>query len=176
MLVFKLENLIHRKDKGRNTNYHIAAFDSYEVDGFIKYLFYNGAIHVRNIIFLTLLFLVRYLVFKWVSPFDIVLWLLFIKDCYCVMLQRYNYLRIKICNERLTEKREQRIEKRAQKILANAQGTVDIEQAKADLEFVRQFGKSLSERDCVVISEKDIETLNRLRDLLAVGNIKESVG
>ena len=49
-LVFALQRLIHRKDKGHNINYHIPHQDIESFDAFDKYLFYNGAIHVRNIL------------------------------------------------------------------------------------------------------------------------------
>ena len=49
-LVFQLERFLHRKDRQQNLNYHIASYDPIAIKKFIKYLFYNGAIHVRNVI------------------------------------------------------------------------------------------------------------------------------
>lgn len=163
-LVFRLERFLHRKDKGTNINYHIAAHDPQAVDAFIKYLFYNGAIHVRNLVYLTVVFLLRYVVLGrfslWVDP---LLWLLWLKDVYCVMLQRYNLLRIRQRSRRLKARRDARIDRRVRQAAACPPGP----EAEADLAYVRQLLRQLNERECILIREEDIPTLHRLNALLS---------
>ena len=165
MLVFKLEKFIHRKDKGRNINYHVSSLDGQAVEGFVKYLFYNGAIHVRNIVFFVGLFAVRYAIFQCISAIDILLWLLFIKDVYCVMLQRYNYLRIKNRMDRLAEKERLRIERKAVNY-SKANPYKKREDLQKDLLFVQNMQKRFRERECVFIGEEEIYALKRLGQLL----------
>lgn len=173
ILVFKLEKFIHRKDKGRNTNYHIAAYDPRSVDGFIKYLFYNGAIHVRNMLFMMLVFFARYLVFETCSVVDILLWALFLKDCYCVMLQRYNFLRIQIRNEQIKDKYQRRIERRGRQLIDQKSKVLNDNEMENCLKFVKNFSNSIAERNCIVIGEKDIQILLSLKKMISLEETKE---
>ena len=165
VLVFKLEKAIHRRDKRKNINYHIASYEPQSVDKFIKYLFYNGAIHVRNIIMLLAFFAIRYGLYRAVSPFDIIPLLFFLKDCYCVMLQRYNYLRIKTRLARLQEKRDLRIKRKASQITAML--SYDEEETRQqDLLFVQQMIRNIQEGQSIVLSESETETLYRLKAIM----------
>lgn len=165
ILVFKLEKFIHRKDMGRNINYHVSSFDGRAVEGFVKYLFYNGAIHVRNIVFFVGFFAVRYGIFQSISVADILLWLILIKDVYCVMLQRYNYLRIQCRLDRLAEKERLRIERKAANY-SKANPYKNCEDLQKDLLFVQTMQKRFCERECVFIGEEEIYALKRLGQLL----------
>ena len=108
---FRLEKIVHRKDKGKNTNYHIQKNEVNSLGEFKKYLYYNGAIHTSNLIrgipLLALMFLLN---FKTLSI--IVLSALLLKDAYCVMLQRYNWIK-------LSEKEEIIKSKKALKVINN---------------------------------------------------------
>ena len=101
-LTFKLEKIIHKKDKKQNHNYHILPNNEVfsknctidEMEEFKKKLYYNGSIHVKNLILL-LVSSIFILLFNRISNYFLIANLLFgIKDAYCVMLQRYNYIRI----------------------------------------------------------------------------------
>lgn len=105
--VFKLEKIIHRKDKGKNTNYHIQNNSIESIEEFKKYLYYNGSIHAKNLIkgipLLTLmcLFNCRVLPITLLSA-----WL--VKDAYCVMLQRYNWIKLSEKEALLKERQEKK--------------------------------------------------------------------
>lgn len=108
---FKLEKIVHRKDKGKNTNYHIQKNEVDSLGEFKKYLYYNGTIHTSNLIkgipILALMFIFN---FKILSIITLSAWLL--KDAYCVMLQRYNWIK-------LSEKEELLKTKKTKKVLSN---------------------------------------------------------
>lgn len=172
-LVFLLEKVIHRKDKGKNTNYHIKDNDSRNAKHFIKYLYYNGSIHVRNAAFLSFLIIIKVLLFKASFIFDILLLLNLTKDFYCIMLQRYNYIRInKII--RLQENRENR------KINANslmmekalAEKKIDlsltVEEKQEDLELIGKMKEYLLNFDDICLGEEVVENLQRIRDFLII--------
>ena len=105
---FKLEKIVHRKDKRKNTNYHIQKNEVDSLGEFKKYLYYNGAIHTSNLIRgIPLLVLMSLLDFKVLSI--IVLSTLLLKDAYCVMLQRYNWIKLSEKEELLETKKAKTI-------------------------------------------------------------------
>lgn len=164
-LVFKLEKFIHRRDRGKNVNYHIKTYEPFAINKFIKYLFYNGAIHVRNIAVFLLSVICRYVVFHVVSVIDIFLWLLFLKDCYCVMLQRYNYLRIQERCERIKDKQKKRIAAKAD-VLRSASSRYDWTFKESDLDFIKNLRRCIEEGKCIEISSEEVERLTRFSNLL----------
>ena len=113
---FKLEEIIHRKDKGKNINYHIKNSYSIEsVNDFKKFLYYNGTIHVKNVIVGSAILLTLILFFN--NPIAIVpISILTIKDLYCIMLQRFNWIKINDFEERLTSRKEKKINKKIEEI------------------------------------------------------------
>ena len=141
---FRLEKIVHRKDKGKNTNYHIQKNEVNSLGEFKKYLYYNGAIHTSNLIrgipLLALMFLLN---FKTLSI--IVLSALLLKDAYCVMLQRYNWLKINGFEEKLQVRKNKRIERRVEeidkeKIKVNLeQKEIDKNELVAELEKMRNY-------------------------------------
>lgn len=106
--VFKLEKIIHRKDNGKNTNYHIQSNTVDSIGEFKKYLYYNGAIHTSNLIKGIPLLTLMYLFNLRVLPIAL-LSVLLIKDAYCVMLQRYNWIKLSEKEKLLKERQEKKI-------------------------------------------------------------------
>ena len=107
-LTFKLEKLIHKKDKGQNKNYHLKGNGLEAIENFRKYLYYNGFIHVKNSIALIIGLTVFVLTTRfnyYLIPFI----LLLIKDLYCVMLQRYNWIKLSEKEELLEAKKTKTI-------------------------------------------------------------------
>lgn len=144
-VVFKLEKIIHRKDGKKNINYHIKNSNDMEsVDNFKKFLYYNGAIHTKNLIFdipvIILMIMFRY---NLILIVPIMLWS--IKDIYCIMLQRYNWLKINSFEEKLQVRKDKRIERRVEeidkeKIKVNlAQKEIDKNELVAELEKMRNY-------------------------------------
>ena len=124
--VFKLEKIIHRKDGKKNINYHIKNSNDMEsVDNFKKFLYYNGAIHTKNLIF-DIPVIILMIVFKYnlILIIPIMLWL--VKDIYCIMLQRYNWLKINNFEKKLNVRKDKKIERRIEEI--------DKEKIKTNLE------------------------------------------
>lgn len=164
-LVFSLEKLIHRRDHGLNINYHIPRIEVGALDAFIKYLFYNGMIHARNIVFFVFYLLLKIL-FRWdFKIFDIILSLLAVKDIYCVMLQRYNMLRIRYCKEILLKRRERKKEQNIEKLKKHFDMSYDHSYAAADLALLKRIKASIENRENIVLSSEDIVALKRLTDI-----------
>lgn len=108
--VFMLEKIIHRRDKGKNVNYHIKnSNDRKSVDSFKKYLYYNGFIHTKNLI--TGIPIIVFAILCGQNLLFLIPLLLFlIKDIYCVMLQRYNWLKISEFEKKLEIREEKKID------------------------------------------------------------------
>lgn len=147
-LAFKLEKLIHIKDKKKNINYHINdCKDLVSVDKFKKYLYYNGFIHVKNLIFGSVGLALMIILNASVVPV-IALSTLLLKDAYCVMLQRYNWIRITRHEEKLKARERKRIDKvksnidkeKVEEVIIN--NKVNREELIREIQALRNYLKS----------------------------------
>ena len=108
-LVFLLEKLIHFRDKGVNQNYHISNYSLDEIKKFKKFLFYNGRIHIQNSfwivigIILELIFIGNNVILTSVLCEEL------IRNLYCIMLQRYNYIRMNDLENKIIDKKTNKI-------------------------------------------------------------------
>lgn len=147
-LAFKLEKLIHIKDKKKNINYHINdCKDLVSIDKFKKYLYYNGFIHVKNLIFGSVGLALMIILNASVVPV-IALSTLLLKDAYCVMLQRYNWIRIIRHEEKLKARERKRIDKvksnidkeKVEEVIIN--NKVNREELIREIQALRNYLKS----------------------------------
>ena len=147
-LAFKLEKLIHIKDKKKNINYHINdCKDLVSIDKFKKYLYYNGFIHVKNLIFGSVGLALMIILNASVVPV-IALSTLLLKDAYCVMLQRYNWIRITRHEENLKARERKRIDKvksnidkeKVEEVIIN--NKVNREELIREIQALRNYLKS----------------------------------
>lgn len=150
---FMLEKLIHKNDNKKNRNYHVENTTNSEgVDKFKKFFYYNGNIHLRNLVRGSLV-LTGLIVFN-VTPLVIVplsIWLL--KDTYCVMLQRYNWLRVSIYEDKLKEREKRKVDK----VKDNCYNDETIRKIKEKEELLKSI-KAL--RECLVNSYTDVNLVN----------------
>lgn len=168
-LAFELERLIHRNDRRKNANYHISAQTPGGLAAFQKYLLYNAAIHARGILLVGILLLIKWSLWGFTWYFDALLLLLAVQDGYCIMLQRYNYLRIRQRMRVLEEKREEKLRSRAAVLTAHLQNTqYDKAEAREDLAFLNRIRQCIRTRDNLVLSEGDLNRLASLQQLLGV--------
>lgn len=195
-LAFKLEKLVHIKDKKQNHNYHInpdsgkslinCTID--EMEDFKKKLYYNGSIHVKNLIFLTITSLIILIVPTFNKYVLILNLVLAIKDAYCVMLQRYNCIRINSVIEAKRKRMNKAVEKRSNEILElrNRQITSnsDSQEKSANnemlkylelmierddpklLETIVKLINVLDRKDNAIFDKNDLEELMMIREIL----------
>lgn len=166
--VFALEKWIHRKDKGTNINYHIASIDYTATKEFVKYLFYNGSIHVRNIVYYCIFCVIRYSLYPFLHYLDIIPLVFAIKDVYCVMLQRYNYIQIQFRLPRLEALRKAKITRRIEKTVS-AMRHVDYDNSfrQADYQLIQKLRMQVEKGESIVLSDEDREAYERLSHILA---------
>lgn len=166
-LVFRLERFLHRKDRSRNINYHIATYEPTEISAFMKYLFYNGTIHVRNAIFIFLCLSVHFALTHRFGWYNVLPFLFMIKDLYCIMLQRYNYLRITERQARLEEKQNAKIERKAAQIISSGLPNYEQKYAAEDLAFVRKLSECIKNRESIILSESEQQSLLRIKEIMS---------
>ena len=166
-LAFGMERLIHRKDRRKNINYHISAHTPGGLAAFRKYLFYNAAIHAKGILLVGIVLLIKwgFLGFTWY--FDSLLLLLAVQDGYCIMLQRYNYLRIRQRMAVLEQKREEKLRRRGM-LLTDYLRNVKYNKAEAReaLAFINRIRRSIRTGDNLILTEEDMIRLVGLKQLL----------
>lgn len=159
-LTFKLENLIHRKDKGKNKNYHLNGNGIEAIDNFKKYLYYNGFIHVKNSIFLIIGLIVVILTSNfnyYLIPFI----LLLIKDLYCVMLQRYNWIKLNEYKEKLEQRENRKVIKEANKI-KDKEFSNDLDKINIMLEELKKLKDYLTNNGTVSINSDGYKILDEM--------------
>lgn len=159
-LTFKLEKYIHRKDKGTNKNYHLKGKDISAIENFKKYLYYNGFIHAKNSIFLITsltIFILTVGFNYYLIPFI----LLLIKDLYCVMLQRYNWIKLNEYKEKLEQREKRKIEKEAKKIIKKEIPN-DLERIDIMLEELRKLKDYLTNNGTAEINSDGCKILDEM--------------
>lgn len=161
-LVFLLEKIIHRKDKGKNINYHIPNNDISALDAFIKFLFYNGAIHTRNLVIFVVYLSLKFLFSFQIRFYDYILIALAVKDLYCIMLQRYNLLRIQRCKSLMAMRQARKKEAILSEQKKQFHDNYDYSYATVDLDVIKRIKACVSNQETIILSDSDIATLNRL--------------
>ena len=162
-LVFILEKIIHWKDKKQNQNYHFS--NKGKEKDFERYLLYNASIHIRNIVILTGYFFLKAIFWK-LTKGDVIIGLFFLKDVYCVMLQRYNYLRIKDYVKKREKIHDLKIDKQIKRINKNERNIYEVKYKEEDLILVYKLINAIEGKEYLVLTEKDEKSLERLNQLL----------
>lgn len=168
-LVFLLEKFIHRKDGKKNQNYHFTLSSINPMEHFVRFLFFNGSIHFRNICLFAIYCVIKkfYFSFYW---YDAVFLVLFVKDIYCIMLQRYNYLRMIKANLQWERRRKKNINKRIDELLPVFQENYDISNVNQDLELIHRINVAIENKSVVFLNEEDEVILKRLMDVMKKTN------
>lgn len=166
-MVFLLEKIIHKKDKGKNKNYHLDGFGVSSIENFKKFIYYNGTIHVKNIAILLGMLAIILLNSKF-NGFCYAICILMIKDLYCVMLQRYNMIKLNIYEEKLIIRNKKKVEKIKEDLCKEK----ELEKVKEKfndkaklLEDLRNFKKYLENQGNANFSNNN-ETVNYIYEYL----------
>ena len=157
-LVFKLEKFIHRKDGGKNINYHVEKNNVDNYKSFKKYLYYNGNIHVRNVLKEMGTLLVLLMFFNKIAMAILLADIL--KNLYCVMLQRYNYIRINQYVDKKENSYRVKDEKRQEEFAKTEEyqriDDFNLDESISRLDNIKLF---LQGKEDVILTEKDKEIL-----------------
>ena len=177
-LVFILEKIIHFIDHGRNKNYHfnLERFDYLE--DYKKFIVYNASIHIRNIVYIFVYIVIRVIIglinkcFK-IHQIDYILLLLLIKDLYCIMLQRYNYLRIQQYQKFKDKIKKKNIDMYYQ--LYEKSLIIDNEISVEYYNLVTKLIHAIEDKKVIIFNEKEEELLDSLLDHISEDELACSI-
>ena len=103
-----IEKKKHKNTGRRNTNYHLSSYSGTAVEGFYGYLSYNALLHILSLFFCFLIFVLEIFVYTYMSleyidliiqiikVINVFIYLIMILNVYCIMLQRYTAVRLKL--------------------------------------------------------------------------------
>ena len=171
-LVFLLEKIVHLKDKGKNQNYHIDGYNTTSTNKFIKFLFFNGTIHVKNLVIILIYFLIKSILnslnlFSF-EIYDFIILAFGIKDLYCIILQRYNYIRIVLFNYKKKKQKDAQLERKSKRIKENLSNVYDKQFLNKDLELIDRLQYAIQNNEFIEIKETDIDSIDRLSKILSI--------
>ncbi len=93
--VLAFEKFKHRKDGLQNENYHPKGLSCAGLKRFSGYLIYNALLHIISQLFAVLYFVIVIIFKPNLLMLDIAVCIMAVFNFYCIMLQRYIYLKMK---------------------------------------------------------------------------------
>lgn len=107
-LILKFEHIRHRNDNLKNINYRLKENSITSWQSFKGYLLYNAVCHIGSLAFVVVYFVVTWIFGIRYIILDVLMYILTVINLYCIMLQRYIFIKIKTYTEkRLAIKKKQ---------------------------------------------------------------------
>lgn len=161
-----IESIKHKN----NVNYHFANISITSCKKFSGYLIYNTFIHLLSLlIVLVCAFLSIYLkmYYFWI---EILFVLLFLFNVYCILLQRYTYLKILLVVNKAKKIRNKQIEKYSKKILPILQNK-NKEELIEENDMLLKINSVVKNGTTIVFSDSDLTLLRRLGEIVNTINL-----
>ena len=161
--VFWLEKTKHIKDNAQNSNYHIKQWSHSGAKRHFMYLSYNAAIHLFGLFLALTILLIRRALGYRLCAADCGIVVAAILNIYCIMLQRYNSLRLKQYQLKLNKRSKKRIEKNARILRQKIPFDQEADILREDVLWIGCLGKAVKNHEVFVIEkEQEADSLNRL--------------
>lgn len=160
-LALKIESFRHRKDNSRNINYHLHGGGISSVKSFTGYLLYNAVCHTISLSFVVAYFAITGIVGARYIVLDISMCILLLINLYCIMLQRYTYIKIREFAERLINTREKRIADRIECLSQRIEHR-DYKELQKELLLIERMQESIYNATDCVIKESDAAVLSNI--------------
>lgn len=163
-IIFVIEKCRHRKDGGRNSNYHLYDLSSSRISVHFAFLSYNALIHLISQSITLSLFIVRRADAQPWAVVDGFLLFAVIANSYCIMLQRYNALRLKQMQLLIKKKNKRKIERKADLLRRHIPEKYDRDLRAADLIWLSGLADAVGQCRDYIIEESDSCRMERLAD------------
>ncbi|MDO5132063.1 MAG: hypothetical protein Q4D81_03650 [Eubacteriales bacterium] len=160
--VFVLERVRHRKDGGKNRNYHLRRLSFSSISKHYGYLSYNALIHFTGLAAVAAVAVLKCFFFQDRKVVDYALLFAVIANLYCIMLQRYNALRLMYYQISCRKSRRHRIKKKSGILYDNIPPDYDPDVRKQDIRWLGKMRKALNGRRDFFIADEDAVRLDRL--------------
>lgn len=164
--LFSLERFRYRWDGQTNRNYHMRTVSPGGAAAFESYLLYHNLLHgVSLALLVTALLGKAGGALPW-NGMDILAVGMCVINLWCLMLQRYNWLRLQELRIRARRTRARRLNRRVERVLAALGETDGAPEMREDLVRVRALLAKLSAGDIVYLGADDVPCLRRMAALL----------
>lgn len=160
-LMLYIEKIKHRKDGLSNENYHIKSMAMCSLKKFSGYLLYNAIFHIVSLFFVAIYFVIVLLTKPNLLWFNIVMCVVAIIDLYCIMLQRYSFLRIKAILSYRQNKKAHWMQNVIEKLQTEL-SRFPLNSLVEDYELISRIHHCALEGTACLILETDIPSLQRI--------------
>ena len=176
-----LEHIIHYREnkdiedeklKKHNINYHPKDTSLQGLKDFKKFLYYNGFIHVKNSLIYSLIIIPASFI-PGVRMINMVLIPLLIMNLYCIMLQRYTYLRTQETIRMKERQNEISINAKVNKLEKINNELELIDKNQIDEELINRIIAYLNNEDDVILTEADVKSLEVINHYLELLKTKD---
>lgn len=148
--ILLFERIRHWKDGNRNENYHPKNTSVTTLESFSGYLIYNSLFHLISMALVIVYFAITIpmqMQYFWI---DSLMYIVVVFDLYCLMLQRYIYLKLKSHSIKAREKQDIQLQKAIKKILPLLDEK-DSAELQEEYELLQRFYVSqLTGNDCIL--------------------------
>ena len=161
--IFGLERWKYRGDTLRNSNYHLQQLSYEGAKRHYMYLSYNAFVHFFSLVTAALILLLKRITgIRW-GIVDGGILVVVVLNIYCIMLQRYNALRLKKYRFSFYKRMKKREEKNACILRNKIPKGVELTEAVKDVEWICGLEEAVKGSEVFVIErEEDTERLRRL--------------
>lgn len=160
------EFIRHRENGQKNVNYHLRSTSARSAESFLPYLFYNAAVHVFGLMVVALYFEVKLFYSFGSAWLDFVLMLSAVLNLYCIILQRYTYLRICALRSRSLDLSCQRWNRDKYLFWSRFPTNYTAEQAQSDLDLLLRLQKAGMEDSLCFLNKEDAPGLLRMAEIM----------
>jgi hypothetical protein len=157
--VMAFERARHKKDGGVNTNYHLKSCSLSAAYNYKWYLVYNSVFHVISILLTAAYFAITRVFGEVYLAADILVCIIILFNIYCLMLQRYTWLRLAERIWRLEKRRAQRIAKSTARYEENMSNRAESD-LSAEYGLILKIKGAAESGEELVISADDIGALS----------------
>ena len=170
--ILTLERMIHQKDGGRNRNYHPSSLTKKGIERYKWYLVYNSLLHCMSIAMTFVLFAVVAIRKEEHAVIYVVLGiLLMLFNIWCLLLQRYNYVKLRLLLVRRQEARERKFGEDCKKIDAMKTIRLPSDSYNRGTLLLTQIENVFKQRKCFTVTEYHYDLLRDFADFLSEAGI-----
>lgn len=158
-LILLIEHLKHRRGGGYNKNYHPDNTRLSTLRIFSGYLLYNSLIHIAGIFLCGLYFLLSIVINIHCIPACIFVWVMVVFNLYCIMLQRYTYLRLKKLEASMEKRNKRRTEIRVSCLLWRLSDKSE-EELREGYKILEKLSQNLAQHKDIVLTEAEASVIS----------------
>ena len=170
-LVLKVEGFRHRNDNSRNINYHIHGRGISSIKSFNGYLLYNTVCHCISIFFVAVYFTMTWIFEVKYIYLDVSMYIMFVLNLYCIMLQRYTYVKIHELEEKLVNVKNKRVADKIERVIPLIKHR-EYDELKRDFLLIERIQESIQNGTECIVKECDVASLNNIsecvKDILGI--------